>query len=75
MFHSTKPWLFYDDVYLPLMRIIHEQGLIADFPERTEADPLVGTRTTDKTWLRRWILCPQHRNKSINHFKATETGF
>lgn len=29
---------FYDDVYLPLLRIIHEQGLIADFPERTEAD-------------------------------------
>lgn len=29
---------FYDDIYLPLLRIIHEQGLIADFPERTEAD-------------------------------------
>lgn len=29
---------FYDDVYLPLLDVIHEQGFIQSFPERTEAD-------------------------------------
>jgi hypothetical protein len=29
---------FVDDVYLPLLQIIHEQGLLVSFPERTEAD-------------------------------------
>lgn len=29
---------FYDNVYVPLLALVHEQNIIADFPARTEAD-------------------------------------
>ncbi|PIE82436.1 MAG: universal stress protein UspA [Chloroflexi bacterium] len=32
---------WYDDVYLPVIRIIREQGILHNFPERTEADMYV----------------------------------
>lgn len=32
---------WYDDVYMPVMRIIREQGILHSFPERTEADMYV----------------------------------
>lgn len=32
---------WYDDVYMPVVRIIREQGILHSFPERTEADMYV----------------------------------
>jgi nucleotide-binding universal stress UspA family protein len=29
---------WYDDVYLPVVRVIRQQGIMRDFPDRTEAD-------------------------------------
>ncbi|KAA3665265.1 MAG: universal stress protein [Chloroflexi bacterium] len=29
---------WYDTVYLPVVRMVHERGLLRDFPQRTEAD-------------------------------------
>jgi hypothetical protein len=43
---------FYDDVYQPLLGIIHEQGFIDKFPSRTEAD------------LCLWVL--DHRQDLVN---------
>jgi hypothetical protein len=39
---------WYDNIYLPLMRIIREQNVLANFPSRTEAD------------LYLWIMDHQH---------------
>lgn len=39
---------WYDNLYLPLVRIIRERNVLADFPERTEAD------------LYLWIMDHQH---------------
>lgn len=32
---------WYDDVYMPVIRIVREQGILHNFPERTEADMYV----------------------------------
>jgi nucleotide-binding universal stress UspA family protein len=32
---------WYDDVYMPVIRIVREQGILYNFPERTEADMYV----------------------------------
>ncbi|MCA9874833.1 MAG: hypothetical protein KC441_14280, partial [Anaerolineales bacterium] len=29
---------WYDNVYLPAIQLIHEQGILAQFPNRTETD-------------------------------------
>ena len=29
---------WYDTVYMPVVRVIHQQGILRDFPDRTEAD-------------------------------------
>ncbi len=36
---AVEHW--YDDVYLPVIELIREQGIMRDFPERTEADMYV----------------------------------
>jgi nucleotide-binding universal stress UspA family protein len=33
---AVRHW--YDEVYLPVVRVIRERGILRDFPERTEAD-------------------------------------
>jgi hypothetical protein len=33
---AAQSW--YDNVYMPLVRVVQEQGVLADFPERTETD-------------------------------------
>jgi nucleotide-binding universal stress UspA family protein/uncharacterized ParB-like nuclease family protein len=39
MRQAVTAW--YDDVYMPVVRIIREQGILHSFPERTEADMYV----------------------------------
>ncbi len=36
--YETAVSKWYDEVYLPVARLIREQGVLRDFPERTEAD-------------------------------------
>lgn len=69
---------WYDHVYLPIVQAVHDQGVLADFPGRTEAD------------LYLWVIEHQHHLREQNagaevsaeaattdyaeHFKPTPPG-
>ncbi|MCC7359101.1 MAG: universal stress protein [Anaerolineales bacterium] len=52
---------WFDDVYLPIVRVIREQGMLRDFPGQTEADLylLVSARCADLEARLGWEIAPE----------------
>lgn len=67
---------WYDDWYLPLIEVIRDQGILRDFPERTEADMYLWVLEHREAIQEElgWRVRPEAAAKSIADQKGTEVG-
>ena len=67
---------WYDDWYLPLIEVIRDQGILRDFPDRTEADMYLWVLEHREAIQEElgWRVRPEAAAKNIADQKGTEVG-
>lgn len=67
---------WYDDWYLPLIEVIRDQGILRDFPDRTEADMYLWVLEHREAIQEElgWRVRPEAAVKNIADQKGTEVG-
>ena len=64
----TAVMSWYDHIYLPVVRSIHDHNLLADFPDRTEADLYLWIAFHREELARRYELAPLDVGTAVRTF-------